>query len=73
MPRKAEPQEVLLMRKSIPVNFGWEYHPNYCDEYLEKWYKVKNPELVDFPHSNVTMPFNGFDETTRWAAAILNF
>ncbi len=37
------------MRKIIPINFGWEYHPNYRDEYLEKWYKVKNPELVDFP------------------------
>ncbi len=55
------------MRKIIPINFGWEYHPNYRDEYLEQWYKVKTPDLVDFPHSNVTMPFNGFDASAYQA------
>ncbi len=52
------------MVKSIAVNDGWLYRPDYNKQYCQKYYDDSHWEVVDLPHANVLLDRHYFDEET---------
>lgn len=50
------------MLKKIDINFNWKYSPDFKEDYKSNDFDDENFETVHIPHSNITMPYNNFDE-----------
>ena len=50
------------MLRKIDANFDWKYIPNFKEEYLNSSFDDSNFETVHIPHTNITIPYNNFDE-----------
>lgn len=48
--------------KTINMNFGWKYLPNFDDAMLKPNASEKDFAEVNIPHANKEIPFNNFDE-----------
>lgn len=50
------------MFKTTHINFEWKYTPSFNEDYLKPDFDDSSFELVNIPHSNITIPYNNFDE-----------
>ena len=50
------------MRQLILLNQGWQYIPEWRDEFLDPGITVEGFERVNLPHANKEIPYNYFDE-----------
>lgn len=46
-----------------PLNFDWQYTPDFKEAYLDPEYNDEAFETVSLPHTNIEVPFNNFDES----------
>ena len=52
------------MRNIFPLNFDWQYCPDFNSEYIGEAFDDSNWQKVDIPHSNIELPYNNFDESS---------
>jgi beta-galactosidase len=51
------------MRREIGLNRDWLYRPEFSESWLDTHYEIDSQwESVCLPHSNLELPYNGFDE-----------
>lgn len=50
------------MRRDIPLNFDWQFRPDFREEYRKPDFSGEGFEKVDLPHANKILPYNYFDD-----------
>lgn len=50
------------MRREIPLNFDWEYRPDFREEFLKAEQPGDGFAKVEIPHANRVLPYNDFDD-----------
>ena len=50
------------MRELILLNHGWEYIPEWRDEFIRPELQAEGFVRVILPHANQEIPYNYFDE-----------
>ncbi len=51
-----------MTRKTIPINYGWRFLPDFQDKYLESDHAMQGAKTIMLPHQMVMMPANYTDE-----------
>ncbi len=51
------------MRQRIPLNFDWQYKPDYQEGYLQSAGCFENAIIIDIPHTIEEVPLTYFDES----------
>lgn len=52
----------MVVRKSIPLNFGWKYSEEYVADSVKPQFDDSSFVCVDIPHTCKEIPYNDFDE-----------
>ncbi|MCK8060092.1 MULTISPECIES: glycoside hydrolase family 2 TIM barrel-domain containing protein [unclassified Fusibacter] len=50
------------MRKTTMINFDWKYSMDFKEAYILETHDDDLFETVHLPHTNITLPYNNFDE-----------
>src|SRR5690242_18576891 len=63
----AESSETLAPSNSkgrlvLPMNRNWRYSPTYTEAAHDRYFDDSNFERVVIPHTNLRLPWHGFDE-----------